>query len=260
MNSMIPDPALTSLADSVAARAASPILRIRNLNAGYGSIQVLRDVSFDIMEGEIMAVVGANGAGKSTLFRTISGLIVPTSGEIWFDKTNIAGFGSAEIVSLGLSQAPEGRRVFNGMSVEENLRLGAFRRRDKSRASINAAIEQVFDYFPRLKERRKQLAGTLSGGEQQMCAIGRALMANPRLLVIDELSLGLAPIIVEELLHILEVIHESGRTVVLVEQDVSIALSFSDRAVVMQSGRVVMSGISSDLLSDSEIMKTYLGA
>jgi branched-chain amino acid transport system ATP-binding protein len=260
MNSMIADPALTGLASSVVARGASPILRIRNLNAGYGSIQVLRDVSFDILEGEIMAVVGANGAGKSTLFRTISGLIVPTSGEIWFDKTNIAGFGSAEIVSLGLSQAPEGRRVFNGMSVEENLRLGAFRRRDKSHASINAAIEQVFDYFPRLKERRKQLAGTLSGGEQQMCAIGRALMANPRLLVIDELSLGLAPIIVEELLHILEAIHESGRTVVLVEQDVSIALSFSDRAVVMQSGRVVMSGISSDLLSDSEIMKTYLGA
>ncbi|MDB5798261.1 MAG: amino acid/amide transporter ATP-binding protein 2, family [Paucimonas sp.] len=241
------------------APAATPLLAIRNLNAGYGAIQVLRDVSFDIIEGDIMAVVGANGAGKSTLFRTISGLLTPSSGEIWFGQTNIAGLGSAEIVSLGLSQAPEGRRVFSGMTVEENLRLGAFRRRDKTRASVSAGMEQVFGNFPRLRERRKQLAGTLSGGEQQMCAIGRALMANPRLLVIDELSLGLAPIIVEELLHTLEVIHESGCTVVLVEQDVSIALSFSDRAVVMQAGQVVMSGISSELLSNSEIMKTYLG-
>jgi len=234
-------------------------MSIRNLNSGYGSIQILRDVSFDIMPGEILAVIGANGAGKSTLFRTISGLIAPTRGEILLDGANIAGLSSAEIVSRGVIQSPEGRRVFNGMTVEQNLRLGAFRRRDKSRESINRAIEQVYTYFPKLRDRRRQLAGTMSGGEQQMCAVGRALMGDPRVLVIDELSLGLAPIIVEELLHILEAIHDTGCTIVLVEQDISIALSFSDRAVVMQAGRVVMTGVSSDLLSDSQIIKTYLG-
>ena len=248
---------VTEIASSLS--AATPILRIKGLNSGYGSIQVLRDVSFDIMQGEVLAVIGANGAGKTTLFRTISGLLTPSSGEILFGDVNIAGRGSAEIVSMGLSQAPEGRRVFNGMTIEENLKLGAFRRRDKSKASVNQAIEQVYQYFPKLRDRRKQLAGTLSGGEQQMLAIGRALMADPRVLVIDELSLGLAPIIVEELLNILEAIHATGCTIVLVEQDISIALSFSDRAVVLQSGQVVMTGASSDLLSDTEIVKTYLG-
>jgi branched-chain amino acid transport system ATP-binding protein len=238
---------------------ANPILRIQNLDAGYGAIQVLRDINFEVAKGEILAVIGTNGAGKSTLFRAISGLIVPTRGEIWLDDQNIAGRGSDEIVAMGLSQAPEGRRVFNGMTVEENLKLGAFRRPDKSRESVARALAQVYQYFPKLHERRKQLAGTLSGGEQQMCAIGRALMAAPRLLVIDELSLGLAPIIVEELLNVLEVIHETACTIILVEQDISIALSFSDRALVMQSGQIVMSGNSSELLSDAEIVKTYLG-
>jgi branched-chain amino acid transport system ATP-binding protein len=238
---------------------ASSILRIRELCSGYGSIQVLRGVSFDVARGEIFAVIGANGAGKTTLFRTISGLITPSGGEIWLDEINIAGRKSSEIVALGLTQAPEGRRVFNGMSVEENLVLGAFRRRDRSRASVDAGLEQVYQYFPKLRERRRQLAGTLSGGEQQMCAIGRALMADPRVLVIDELSLGLAPIVVEELLGILEEIHAAGRTIVLVEQDISVALAFSDRAVVMQTGRVVMNGASAELLSDAEVVKSYLG-
>jgi branched-chain amino acid transport system ATP-binding protein len=238
---------------------SAPALRVQSLNSGYGSIQVLRDVCFDVPRGEIFAVIGANGAGKTTLLRTISGLIKPSSGSIWLEEVNIAGLGSAEIVSLGLTQAPEGRRVFSGMTVEENLKLGAFRRKDKSRQGLSRALEQVYGYFPKLKERRRQLAGTLSGGEQQMCAIGRALMADPRVLVIDELSLGLAPIIVEEILGILEAIHDSGRTIVLVEQDVSVALGCSDRAVVMQTGRIVMSGVSSDLLSDTEIVKSYLG-
>ncbi|MBN9427601.1 MAG: ABC transporter ATP-binding protein [Burkholderiales bacterium] len=235
------------------------LLQIENLDAGYGSIQVLRDVSLSVRAGEILAVVGANGAGKSTLLRTISGLIAPTRGQIRFAGRDIAGRSSAEIVGLGLTQAPEGRRCFSGLSVEANLRLGALRRPDKSSAVIDAGLEQVYGYFPRLRERRNQLAGTLSGGEQQMCAIGRALMAQPKLLIIDELSLGLAPIIVAELLHILEAIHESGCTIVLVEQDISVALNFSDRAVVMQSGRVVLTGDAMSLRSDDDIVRTYLG-
>ncbi|WP_353194233.1 ABC transporter ATP-binding protein [Pusillimonas noertemannii] len=238
---------------------STPILQIQNLNSGYGQLQVLRDISFDVTPGEILAVIGANGAGKSTLFRTISGLIVPMSGNIWFDGINITGYDSARIVSRGLSHAPEGRRVFNGMTVEENLKIGAFRRADKSRASISAGLEQAYTYLPKLRDRRNQLAGTLSGGEQQMCAIGRALMADPRVLVIDELSLGLAPIIVEELLYTLENIQEGGCTIILVEQDISIALSFSDRAVVLQSGQVVMTAPSPELLSNPEIIKFYLG-
>ena len=239
--------------------ALVPVLRVENLDAGYGSIQVLRDISFEVFEGEILAVIGSNGAGKSTLFRAISGLIVPTRGAIWLGDANVAGVPPSDIVARGLSQAPEGRHVFKGMTVEENLRLGAFRRADKSRPAITQALEEVYTHFPRLRDRRKQLAGTMSGGEQQMCAIGRALMAAPKVLVIDELSLGLAPIIVQELLRILDAIHQTGTTIILVEQDISIALNFSDRALVMQSGQLVMSGVSSELLSDAQIMKTYLG-
>lgn len=235
------------------------ILRVEHLDAGYGAIQVLHDISFEVRSGEILAVIGSNGAGKSTLFRAISGLITPSRGAIWMDGVNLVGAGPSDIVAHGIGQAPEGRHVFKGMTVEENLRLGAFRRRDKSRAVVAAALEQVYQYFPKLRDRRRQLAGTLSGGEQQMCAIGRALMAAPRVLVIDELSLGLAPIIVQELLHILDAINQTGTTVILVEQDISIALNFSDRALVMQAGQLVMRGVSSDLLSDTQIMKTYLG-
>lgn len=237
----------------------SDILSIQNLYAGYGSIEVLRDINFSVRSGEIFAIVGSNGAGKTTLLRAISGLIKPTQGSIGFCGEDITACAPAEIVSRGISQAPEGRRVFSGMSVEENLRMGAYRRRDKSKAAIGQALEAIYTYFPRLRERRRQLAGTMSGGEQQMCAIGRALMADPRLLVIDELSLGLAPVIVHELLGILETVHETGCTVVLVEQDVSVALNFSDRAVVMKSGSVVLTGEASSLLGDDEIVRSYLG-
>lgn len=235
------------------------ILTVENVDAGYGKIQVLRDVSMDVRRGEILAIVGANGAGKTTLLRTISGLIVPTRGTIRLAGKNIAGARSSSIVAAGLTHAPEGRRVFGGMTVEENLRLGALLRPNKSAASVALALEEVFAYFPRLGERREQLAGTLSGGEQQMCAIGRALMAKPRLLIIDELSLGLAPVIVDELLTTLSSIHGAGCTLILVEQDVSVALSFADRAIVMQSGRVVLEGAAEALLGNEEIAKSYLG-
>ena len=207
----------------------------------------------------VTVLFGRSGSGKTTLLRTISGLISPSRGSIRLGEADLVGRSSSQIVALGLTQAPEGRRVFSGMSVEENLRLGALRRPNKTRQSVNAGLEHTYACFPRLRERRNQLAGTLSGGEQQMCAIGRAFMAKPQLLMIDELSLGLAPIVVEELLHTLEAIHESGCTIVLVEQDISVALSFSDRAVVMQSGCIVLTGTASSLRADDEIVKTYLG-
>jgi branched-chain amino acid transport system ATP-binding protein len=234
------------------------LLRVENLDAGYGEIQVLYDLSFQARRGEILAVVGTNGAGKTTLLRTISGLIVPRRGNIWLDGHQIAGRGSAEIVMRGISQAPEGRRVFAGLTVEENLKLGAFRRAAGS-TPIPDRLERVYAYFPRLRERRWQLAGTMSGGEQQMCSIGRALMAQPRLLIIDELSLGLAPLIVEELLGVLSEVHAAGTTVVLVEQDVSVALGFSDRAIVLQAGKVVLQGRSSELVKNDEVIRSYLG-
>ncbi|MPZ36288.1 MAG: ATP-binding cassette domain-containing protein [Rhodospirillales bacterium] len=238
---------------------ASALLSVRGLDGGHGPIQVLADISFDVREGEVMAIIGANGAGKTTLLRILSGLIQPMRGSIRFAGREIAGSSSDEIVGLGLCQAPEGRRLFSGLTVEENLRLGSFRRRDKSRRVVADALDQVFAYFPRLAERRGQLAGTMSGGEQQMCAIGRALMAGPRLLAIDELSLGLAPVIVEELVAILYDIHEAGTTVLLVEQDVSVALGVADRALVMQSGKIVLQSSPDELLADDAIIKSYLG-
>ncbi|MEQ8441344.1 MAG: ABC transporter ATP-binding protein [Alphaproteobacteria bacterium] len=216
-------------------------------------------MSLTVARGEIHAIVGANGAGKSTLLRVVSGLLRLQSGSIRFQNADITNSRPDEIVKLGVSQAPEGHRVFKGLSVEENLRLGAYMRSDKSTATISSSLEEVFDYFPKLRDRRRQLAGTLSGGEQQMCAIGRALMASPKLLIIDELSLGLAPVIVEELLSILTRIHASGGSILLVEQDVSVALGFSDRASVVQSGRVIMDGVARELLDNPEIITSYLG-
>lgn len=236
-----------------------PLLGIKKLRAGYGRIEVLHEVDIEVAHGEIHAIVGANGAGKTTLMRVISGLIRPEAGSVLFDGRDISSASPADIVELGISQAPEGHRVFRGLSVEENLRLGAYRRTDRSRAAIDNALNEIFEYFPKLFERRRQLAGTLSGGEQQMCSIGRAMMAAPKLLVIDELSLGLAPIIVEELLKILSKIHAAGTAVLLVEQDISVALGFSDRASVIQSGNVALRGPAGDLLKDPQIVSTYLG-
>ncbi|HKU95800.1 MAG TPA: ABC transporter ATP-binding protein [Vineibacter sp.] len=234
------------------------MLDVRNLHAGYGDAPVVRGASFTLQQHEMVALVGANGAGKTTLLRAISG-VLPLSGAIRFDGVDIAGRRSDEIVALGLCQVPEGRRLFNGLTVEENLRLGRYRRRDKSRRATAAALERVFAYFPRLRERRRQLAGTMSGGEQQMCAIGRALMAAPRLLMIDELSLGLAPRIVEELVGILHQIRSDGTAILLVEQDVGVALAISDRALVLQTGVVVLEGDAQDLAQDDAVISSYLG-
>jgi branched-chain amino acid transport system ATP-binding protein len=235
------------------------LLTVTGLNAGYGTIPVLRDISFSVAEGDLVALVGSNGAGKTTLMKTISGLIEPTSGDILFKGVSIVGRNSAEIVRLGITQAPEGRRLFSGLTVEENLLLGAFARADKTPQRLKEDLERVYDYFPRLRERSRQLAGTMSGGEQQMCAIGRALMGKPQLLMIDELSLGLAPIIVETLLDILTQIHAGGTTILLVEQDASVALGFCERAVVMETGSITYTGDAVDLLSDERLVKSYLG-
>ncbi|MBB3066995.1 ABC transporter ATP-binding protein [Limibacillus halophilus] len=243
---------------SVAPSAEDLLLTVEGLVAGYGPITVLHGLDLDIRRGEIHAIVGANGVGKSTLLRTVSGLLQPEAGRVIFDGEDITGMRPDGIVARGISHAPEGHRVFKGLSVEENLRLGAYRRGGDG-AKNWAALDQVYNFFPKLRERRMQLAGTLSGGEQQMCAIGRALMADPKLLIIDELSLGLAPVIVEELLHILSRIHTSGGTILLVEQDVSVALGFSDRASVVQSGRVILRGEARSLLNDPGIKETYLG-
>lgn len=236
------------------------LLTVRRLTAGYGPIEVLHDVSFDVRAHEVLAIIGPNGAGKSTVLRALSGLIPASSGSIVFGGQELVGRRSADIVRLGICHAPEGRRLFAGLTVEENLRLGSFRRQDKSRAAVSGAMEQVFHYFPRLRERRKQLAGTMSGGEQQMCAIGRALMGRPRLLAIDELSLGLAPVIVEEIVAILQEIHAEGTTILLIEQDASVALGISDRAVVMRGGQIVTEADAETLLSNEALIETYLGA
>ncbi|MDO8477403.1 MAG: ABC transporter ATP-binding protein [Candidatus Rokubacteria bacterium] len=236
-----------------------PLLVVENLEAGYGDTQVLWGVTLDVLPGEMLAVVGANGAGKTTLLRTLSGLIVPTSGRIRFAGRDIAGARSPEIVRLGMGHVPEGRRLFSGMTVEENLRMGAYGRAHKDRAAVRADLERVYGYFARLRDRRRQIAGTLSGGEQQMCAIGRALMGDPRLLLIDELSLGLAPVVVEELIPILHDIQGAGTTIVLIEQDVSVALQISDRAFVIETGRVTLSGPARELAKDEAIVRSYLG-
>ncbi|CAN5610343.1 ABC transporter ATP-binding protein [soil metagenome] len=244
---------------SVISKAEATLLRVQGLHAGYGSNSVLHDISFSVVAGEILAIVGPNGAGKTTLLRCIAGLLKVRSGSVQFNGVNITYSDTPEIVSSGFALAPEGRRLFGGLSVEANLRLGTYRRQDKSRATVDAALEEVFHFFPRLRERRRQLAGTMSGGEQQMCAIGRALMSKPTLLAIDELSLGLAPVIVAELVEILDGVRAKGTTVLLVEQDVSVALRLADSAIVIESGQVAMRGSAADVLANDQIIKSYLG-
>ncbi len=234
-----------------------PLLRIANLSVAYGDVQVLWGVSLDVLPGEIVALVGANGAGKSTLLSTISGLLQPLSGEIVFDGRNVAGATTQQIVDLGIVQVPEGRRLFPAMTVRDQLLLGAFRRRDK--AQVQTDMVHVLDRFPRLKDRTSQLAGSLSGGEQQMVAIGRALMSRPRLLMIDELSLGLAPVIVESLVEIIRQINREGTTIVMVEQDVQTALEQASRGYVLETGQITLSGPARDLLADERVKRAYLG-
>jgi branched-chain amino acid transport system ATP-binding protein len=233
------------------------LLRVRDLNVAYGEVHVLWDVSLDVFAGEIVALVGANGAGKSTLLSTISGLLQPRSGSIEFSGIRIDGVATQQIVDVGIAHVPEGRRLFAAMSVRDQLKLGAFRRQDRSQ--VDADLEYVLGLFPRLRERLNQLGGHLSGGEQQMAAIARGLMARPRLLMIDELSLGLAPVLVEYLMEVISTLNASGTTVLIVEQDVQAALERAHRGYVLESGHMVLSGEASELLNDARVRQAYLG-
>jgi branched-chain amino acid transport system ATP-binding protein len=233
------------------------ILEVRDLDVAYGDVQVLWDVSFQLEEGKIVSLVGSNGAGKSTLLKTISGLLKPKRGDILFEGRSLARLSSKEIVEAGIIHVPEGRRLFPDMTVEENLLMGAFRRGGDQK--IQKDMDRIYELFPRLKERDRQKAGTLSGGEQQMCAIARGLMGDPKLLLIDELSLGLAPLIVDDLIDIVKDIYSQGIMVFIVEQDVHLALSNSDFGYVLSTGHIKMEGPSRELLENKEIKEVFLG-
>lgn len=233
------------------------MLKVRELNVYYDAIHALKDVSFEVSEGEIVTLIGANGAGKTSILHTVSGLIRAKSGKILFMEKEIQHTEAHEILKMGLAQVPEGRRIFAQMTVLENLEMGAYARKD--RENIASGLERVFQSFPRLKERRKQLAGTLSGGEQQMLAMGRAMMSLPKLMMMDEPSMGLSPILVEEIFSIILEINRGGTTVLLVEQNAQMALSIADRAYVMETGRIVKSGEAKALLNDEDVKKAYLG-
>ncbi len=247
MNTVTPPPA-----------APDVLLRIRDLSAGYGLVQVLDSVSLDVRPAEFLALVGSNGAGKTTLLRTISGLLPVQGGTIeWNGSQPIEGRTPDAIFRLGIVQVPEGRQLFPRMSVQDNLLMGAYRRND--RADVRADLDRIYGLFPRMAERRRQLAGSMSGGEQQMCAMARALMARPRLLLVDEMSLSLAPIIVDQLMENLTAIRDQGVTILLVEQDIHLALAAADRAYVLETGRIVREGPARDLIEDPELKRAYLG-
>ena len=233
------------------------MLKVNEIDVFYGAIQALFSVSLEVKKGEIVTLIGANGAGKSTLLKTISGLIRPRTGSIYFEDIDITKKSSMEIVKLGISHVPEGRRVFPEMTVLENLELGAYLRKDKQ--GIKEDLKKVFERFPRLYERKNQLAGALSGGEQQMLAIGRALMSRPKLLLLDEPSMGLAPILVTEIFKIIKEINSQGTTILLIEQNAHMALSIADRAYVIETGRIVLSGEAKDIAANPEVKKAYLG-
>ncbi|MEH7275936.1 ABC transporter ATP-binding protein [Neobacillus vireti] len=233
------------------------MLNVNGINVYYGNIHALKGVSLEINEGEIVTLIGANGAGKSTLLKTLSGLLKPKTGTIEYLGSSISGKAPQSIVKAGISHVPEGRRVFANMSVEENLELGAYIRSDKK--EIRQDIQRVYELFPRLHERRKQLSGTLSGGEQQMLAMGRAIMAKPKLLLLDEPSMGLAPLMVKTIFQIIEQINQDGTTILLVEQNANMALSIANRAYVIETGRIEISGTAAELQASEEIKKAYLG-
>ena len=234
------------------------MLRVSDLNVFYGSIHAIKDISFHVDEGEIVTLIGANGAGKTTTMHTISGLLKPKSGTIDFLGSRISQMEAHKLIRLGLAQVPEGRRVFSHLTVQENLSMGAFTRKDGASA-IAQDLEMVFDRLPRLKERRKQQAGTLSGGEQQMLAIGRALMCKPKMLLLDEPSMGLSPLLVKEIFKIIEDVNKDGVTVLLVEQNAKMALEIADRAYVLETGTVKMEGPADELANNIEVRKAYLG-
>ena len=232
------------------------LLKVDNIHVYYGSIHAIKGVSFEVNEGEIVTLIGANGAGKSTTLNTISGLLKPKTGTITFEGKNIVGVGANRIVPLGMALCPEGRRVFHQMTVRENLEMGGFSR---PASEIPASLENVFTRFPRLKERERQIAGTLSGGEQQMLAMGRALMSKPKLLMLDEPSMGLAPLLVEQIFDIIRELHAAGTTILLVEQNAQMALSIANRAYVLGTGRITMSGPATEVLADDRVRAAYLG-
>jgi branched-chain amino acid transport system ATP-binding protein len=233
------------------------LLEVRSLSSGYGDSQVLWEVSLDVKEGEVVALIGANGAGKTTLLLTISQLIQPWSGTVYFNGQNLTHASSDQVVAAGIIHVPQGRRLFSGLSVKDNLLQGAYLRRD--RAKVQSKLDWVLQTLPRLKERLNQTAGLLSGGEQQMCAIGRALMSEPKLLAIDELSLGLAPVVVDNLINLIGEVNKQGITVLLVEQDVQVALEHAHRGYVLETGRIVQSSSAAELLEDPRIRQAYLG-
>ena len=233
------------------------MLKVTNLNVYYDAIHALKDVSFEVNQGEIVTLIGANGAGKTTTLHAISGLIRAKSGSISFEGRDVRAMEAHNILKMGIAQVPEGRRIFSQRTVAENLEMGAYARKD--RENIPSEMERVFQSFPRLKERRAQLAGTLSGGEQQMLAMGRALMSAPRLLMMDEPSMGLSPILVSEIFSIIREIKRRGVTVLLVEQNARMALSIADRAYVMETGRIAMTGPAAELLDNDQVRRAYLG-
>ena len=233
------------------------MLKVTDLQVNYGVIPALKGISFEVNEGEVIALIGANGAGKTTTLRTVTGLIEPAGGRIEFEGADITGTAADKIVALGMAHVPEGRRVFKDMTVYQNLMLGAFTRKDAGEKQ--ESLEEVYRHFPRLKERAKQLAGTLSGGEQQMLAMGRALMSKPRIILMDEPSMGLSPIMVNEIFSIIDKVSKAGTTVLLVEQNAQKALHIADRAYVLETGSIAMSGSAEDLRHDDAIRKAYLG-
>jgi branched-chain amino acid transport system ATP-binding protein len=235
---------------------SDPLLKVEGLHAGYGEMPVLCDVALEVYEAEVVALVGSNGSGKTTLLRALSG-VLPWRGRVTFEGASLQGDTPDGIAGRGLVQVPEGRQLFDRMTVQDNLLMGAYRRNDGR--AIREDIQRVYTQFPRLKERRNQLAGTMSGGEQQMCAMARALMSRPRLMMVDEMSLGLAPLIVEQLMEVLAQIRTQGVTVLLVEQDVHLALSSADRCYVLEAGSVVRSGRAAELINDPEVQRAYLG-
>lgn len=233
------------------------MLEVNDIKVHYGVIQAIKGVSFHVDEGEVIALIGANGAGKTTILHTISGLLAPKSGNVVFEGTDITRIPGHKIVSMGMAHVPEGRRVFAQLTVLQNLKMGAYTRKDKN--EVQQTLNTVFERFPRLEERQNQLAGTLSGGEQQMLAMGRALMSHPKIILMDEPSMGLSPIFVNEIFDIIQQVSKSGTTVLLVEQNAKKALSIADRAYVLETGKIVLEGKASELLQDDSIKKAYLG-
>ena len=233
------------------------ILNVNNINVYYGAIHAIKGISFNVEEGEIVTLIGANGAGKSTTLNTISGLLRSKAGDISFMGSSIAKMSPNKIVQSGLVMVPEGRRIFLGLTVEENLEMGAYTR---PKTEIKSSLEEVYELFPRLKERRTQIGGTLSGGEQQMLAMGRSLMAKPKLMMLDEPSMGLAPLLVDLIFEIIADLHKAGATILLVEQNAQAALSIADRAYVLETGKIVKTGKGSEMINDPDIKKAYLGA